>query len=102
MWTIRGTTNRLALLGIVVAGVARGVITWRTHGERSVDECLGDGGAVLVLDGRQVCNVSSHNVFDVTPIRPVWASVGIALSTAVMLGAVAVLLVARVPADDGT
>ena len=31
MWTIRGTANRLALLGIVLGAGGRGLLQWRTH-----------------------------------------------------------------------
>jgi hypothetical protein len=87
--------DRIARKAVLVAAVVLGALLWTTRGQHSVDQCLDDGGAVLILDGRQVCNLSFHNVFDVTPVRPAWATVGIVVSGVVAVASLLILLLAR-------
>lgn len=93
-------SRRGAIALFLAAAAVLAVLSWLTRGQYSVDQCLDQGGAVLTLDGRQVCNTSFHNMFDATPLRPTWATVGMVLSgvtAAVMLG---LLLFARSAPED--
>jgi hypothetical protein len=90
--TLEVPIDRIARWSAAIATLALGGLLWTTRGEHTVSGCLDDGGAVLVFNGRQVCNLSFHNMFDVTPVRPTWVTVAIVVSGAVTLASLVVLL----------
>lgn len=94
--------DRIARRSAVIAAITLGALLWTTRGQHTVNGCLDDGGAVLVFNGRQVCNLSFHNMFDVTPVRPTWVTVAIVVSGVVTLASLVVLLFIESPPSNSS